>query len=45
MKEHQGCVVSLPIEDIIGQVDRVDTGRGGDTVTQSLLGSKVKIKL
>lgn len=28
MKEHQGCVVSLPIEDIIGQVDRVDTAGG-----------------
>lgn len=42
MKEHQGCVVSFPIEDIIGQVDRVDTA---GTVTQSLLRGKVKIKL
>lgn len=28
MKKHQGCVVPLPIEDIIGQVDRVDTAGG-----------------
>lgn len=25
MEKHQGCAFSLPVEDIIGQVDRVDT--------------------
>lgn len=37
MKKHQGCVVSLPIEDIIGQVDRVDTGRGGGGYSYTII--------
>lgn len=44
MKEHQGGVVSLPIEDIIGQVDGVDAAGGGHTTQLRNHYSEVKPK-